>query len=101
MYVYIYTYLCTYVGNTVPSIATTLIPLLPYLKPSVLYPIYSGSDARFRAGSFDFHRAHARRKFIHAFDMTRKVYDMDSIVCRQTDLWNLAPAKGEIRWWMY
>lgn len=75
-----------------------LIPLLPYLKPSVLFPISSGSNAQFQAGSFDFRRAHARRIVIHVFDMTKKVYDMDRVVCRQTDLRNLAPAKAGIRW---
>lgn len=75
-----------------------LIPFLPYLKPSVLFPISSGSNAQFQAGSFDFRRAHARRIVIHVFDMTKKVYDMDRVVCRQTDLRNLAPAKAGIRW---
>lgn len=78
---------------------TILIPLLPYLKPSVLSPmIFLQEPGTNQAGSFDSRRAHARGIIVHVFDMTREVYDMDKVVCTQTDFMNLAPAKAGIRW---
>lgn len=67
------------------SIVTTLFPSFHTWRRHSVPSYFLGSDNRFQAGAFCSHRAHARR-VIQVFGMARKVYGMDTVVCRQADI---------------